>query len=102
MSKFRFEIPAMLDSASAYSKIKKLLSGENDFKRFDPKVSCTFDEGNKVINLNGSQFKAELKVKPKDTESCQVAIEVELPLALSLFKSKIQDTVEKNIKKILT
>ena len=102
MSKFKFEVPALLDSALAYSKIKSLLSGENDFKKFDPKVSCTFDESNKTINLNGSQFKAQLKVHAQDSKSCQVAIEVEVPLALSLFKNKIQDTVEKNIKKILT
>lgn len=102
MSKFKFEVPAPLDSASAYSKIKNLLSGENDFKKFDPKVSCSFDEGNKAVQIDGSQFKAQLTVQEKDAHSCGVAIEVEVPLALSFFKGKIQETIEKNIKKILT
>ncbi len=102
MSKFKFEVPAPLNSASAYSKIKNLLSGENDFKKFDPKVSCTFDESNKAVKIDGSQFKAELTVNDKGQDSCGVAIEVEVPLALSFFKGKIQSTIENNIKKILT
>ena len=102
MSKFKFEVPAPLDSASAYSKIKKLLSGENDFKKFDPKVTCNFDEARKSILISGSQFTANLEVATKDAESCRVAIEVEVPLTLALFKGKIQETIEKNIKKILT
>ena len=102
MSKFKFELAAPIDSASAFSKIKKLLSGDNDFKKFDPKVSCTFDETSKKCNVNGSQFNATLQVESKDANSSQVAIEVELPFALSLFKGKIQDALEKNLKKILT
>lgn len=102
MSKFKFEINAPVDSAKAYSKIKTFLSGENDFKKFDANVSCTFDESSKKCNVDGSQFKAVLQVFDKDASSSQIAIEVELPLALSLFKGKIQETLESNLKKILT
>lgn len=102
MSKFKFEVPAPLDSASAYSKVKKMLSGENDFKKFDPKVSCSFEDSNKAVNITGSQFTAALQIKDNDEKSCSVAIEVELPLALSFFKGKIQEVIEKNIKNILT
>jgi hypothetical protein len=102
MPKFKFELPAPIDSATAFKKIKTLLSGENDFKKFDPKVSCTFDEPSKKCNINGSQFKATLQVEPNDAKSSQIAIEVELPFALSLFKGKIQDALEKNLKKILS
>ncbi len=102
MSKFKFEVPAPLDSASAYSKVKKMLSGENDFKKYDPKVSCMFEDSSKAVSITGSQFTAALKIKDKDEKSCSVAIEVELPLALSFFKGKIQEVIEKNIKNILT
>ena len=102
MAKIKFEVPAPLDSATAYSKIKKLLSGENDFKKFDSKVSCTFDESSKSIKINGSQFQADLQVLGNAADSSQVSVEVEIPLALALFKGKIKDTIESNIKKILT
>ncbi len=101
MPKFKFELPAPIDSATAFKKIKGLLSGENDFKKFDPKVACTFDEPAKICRVTGSQFKAELQVQDKTADACNIAVEVELPLALSLFKGKIRETLEKNLKKIL-
>lgn len=100
MAKFKFEVPAPLDSATTYSKIKTLLKGENDFKKFDPNVSCTFDEPGQTCNIKGRQFQADLQVKTSDSKSCTVTIEVEVPLALSLFKGKIQETIEKNLKRI--
>ncbi len=102
MSKFKFDLPAPIDSATAYSKVKNLLNGENDFKKFDPHVSCTFDDASKKCDVKGSQFSATLQVSGKDANSSQVSIEVELPLALSLFKGKIKDALEKNLTKILT
>lgn len=103
MAKFKFELPAPHDSATTYGKIKALLSGENDFKKYDPNVSCTFDEPSQACNIKGSQFKADLKVSPgdKSPQTSKVAIEVDLPFALSLFKGKIQATIEKNLKRIL-
>ena len=102
MPKFKFNIPAPADSATAYSKVQKLLKGENDFKKFDPKVSCTFDDDAKSCSVNGSQFKANLSVVEKDKKSSTIDVEVELPLALSLFKGKIQEALEKNVKKIFS
>lgn len=102
MPKIKFELPAPIDSATAFTKIKKLLNGDNDFRKFDPKVSCTFDETSKKCNVDGSRFKATLQVAEKDANSSRIAIEVELPFALSLFKGKIQDSLEKNLKKILS
>lgn len=102
MPKFKFELPAPIDSANAYTKIKKFLEGDNNFKKFDPKLSCTFDESSKTCQAKGSQFTATLQVKTKDPKASQVAIEVEVPLALSLFKGKIQEELEKSLKKILS
>ncbi len=102
MPKFKFELPAPIDSANAYTKIKKFLEGENNFKKFDPKLSCTFDEASKTCQAKGSQFSATLQVKSKEAQASQVAIEVEVPLALSLFKGKIQEELEKSLKKILS
>ncbi len=101
MPKIKFALPAPLDSATTYDRIKNLLNGENDFKKFDPKVSYTFDDPSKTCNVKGSQFKADLMVKEQDAKSSTVAIEVDVPFALSLFKGKIQEIIEKNLKRIL-
>lgn len=101
MPKLKFDLPAPLDSAVAYERVKKLLGGENDFKKLDPKVSCQFDDPGQTCHVVGSQFKANLAVKAKGAEQSEIQIEVDLPLALSLFKGKIKEALEKNLKKIL-
>ena len=101
MAKLKFDLPAPQDSAVTYNKIKDLLTGENDFKKYDPKVNFSFDEASKKCRIKGSQFEAELCVLNKGEKSSQVAIEVEVPMALALFKGKIKEILEKNLKKIL-
>lgn len=77
------------------------MEGENDFKKFDPKVSAVFDDPSKSCQIKGSQFEAKMAVKDKDAKSSLISIEVEVPLALALFKGKIKEILEKNLKKIL-
>jgi hypothetical protein len=101
MAKLKFDLPAPLDSAETYKRVKNFVSGENDFKKFDPKVSYNFDDPSKKCVIKGSQFDAVLSVQSKDEKSSQIAIEVEVPMALALFKGKIKDILEKNLKKIL-
>ena len=102
MPKLKFDLPAPLDSATAYDRVKNLLSGDNDFKKLDPKVVCKFDDTKKCCSLAGSQFKADLQVSPqKNSSGTVINIEVEIPFALMLFKGKIQEAIEKNLKKIL-
>lgn len=100
MPKFNFELPVKLQHEKTFDKIKNFLSAENDFKKFDPKLTCSFDDGQKKCQLNGSQFKAQLTVLPVGSDS-KIHIEVEVPLALAFFKGKIQSYIEKNMSKIL-
>jgi hypothetical protein len=101
MAKLKFDLPAPLDSAETYNRVKKFMSGDNDFKKFDPKVSFNFDDPSKKCKIKGSQFEAELCIQAKDAQNSQIAIEVEVPMALALFKGKIKEILEKNLKKIL-
>lgn len=100
MAKLKFDLPTPLDSAVAFDKIKTLLSNDNDFKKFDPKAACTFDEASKKCVVKGSQFTAEMNIQSKGSAS-NVNIVVDLPFAALLFKGKIQEMLEKNLKKIL-
>ncbi len=101
MAKLKFDLPAPLDSAETYNRIKNLVSGPNDFKKFDPKVTSSFDDPSKKCVIKGSQFDAVLCVQGKDDKNSVIAIEVEVPMALALFKGKIKEVLEKNLKKIL-
>lgn len=99
MPKINFELPVSLDSEAAYKKIKKFLNSENDFKKFDPQVSCTFDEADRSCSIKGSQFTAQITAVEKKNKT-NVEVEIEIPFALVLFKGKIQEIVEKNINKV--
>jgi hypothetical protein len=101
MPKINFEMPAPLSADQAFAKIQTFMNSDNHFKRLDPKVAATFDQSNKSCQISGSQFKADLKVKPQN-DKCSVAIEVDIPFALALFKGKIKEEIEKAFKKVLT
>ena len=101
MPKFDFEIPVPMSSQIAFNKIKTFLNSDNNFKKFDSKLSCTFDEPQKTCHLEGSQFKASVKINNKTDNHSQVHVEVDLPFALSLFKGKIKAEIEKSFKKVL-
>ena len=101
MPKLNFELPSPIASDEAFTKIQSFLTSDNHFKRLDPKLSTTFDQSNKSCQINGSQFKANLKVNTQNNASL-VAIEVEIPFALALFKGKIKEEIEKAFKKVLS
>ncbi len=101
MPKLNFELPAPTSPDEAYLKIKNFLNSDNTFKKMDSKLSTTFDESGKKCLLKGSQFSASLEVKP-NADQCLVAIEVTIPFALTLFKGKIKEEIEKAFKKVLT
>ena len=99
MPKINFELPVSVDAETAYKKIKTFLSSDNDFKKFDPKVTCTFDEDEQACSIKGSQFTARITAVEKKSKT-NVEVQIDIPFALVLFKGKIQEIVEKNIKKV--
>ncbi len=102
MAKINFELPSPIDSAKTFARIKTFLQGENSFKKFDPKVTCTFDEPAMKCSVKGSQYSASLQTLEKDSDSSLIAIEIEVSFALSLLKGTIQSELEKNLKRILS
>lgn len=101
MPKINFEIPVPVDAETAFDKVKKFMKADNEIKSFDSKMSCTFDEKTQSCLIKGSQFSASIGVeKEKTKDKSNVKVQIEIPFALMLFKGKIQDMVEKNIKKV--
>ena len=101
MAKLNFTIPSPLDQGATFDKIQKFLSKENDFKKFDPSVTCEFNADNKHCKIKGSQFTAELKVKDEFKDKANIEINVEVGMALALFKGKIKEILEKTVHKVL-
>ncbi len=99
MPKINFDMSIASDQKSAFKKIKKFMSSENDFKKFDPKVKCTFNDEDYSCQIEGTQFNAHIKTTEEKTKT-KVEVSIEIPIPLVLFKGKIKEIVEKNIKKI--
>lgn len=101
MPKINFELPVPVDSETAFEKIKKFLNAANEIKNLDPKATYTFNESKGSCDIKGSQFNATIAVaKGKAKDKCDIKVQIDIPFALMLFKGKIQDIVEKNIKKV--
>ncbi len=95
---FNFLTPTPLDPA--VTKVTDYLKADNSFKKLDSKLTWTYDESKKNVSLKGSQFSAQIQLKAEN-EGSRVHIKIEIPFLMMAFKSKIQDEVEKAIKKVL-
>nr|BFD68412.1 hypothetical protein HAGR004_34340 [Bdellovibrio sp. HAGR004] len=100
MPKFTIDHQSAHSAEEAYKKIKEFLSNDQDIRRFDPKIQCSFDDGSKCANLKGSQFKADMTVATSGAGS-KVSVTVDLPLMLTPFKGKVTETLQRKLAKYL-
>ncbi len=102
MPKFTIDTKSEQNPTQTFEKIKKFLETDQDLKKFDPKLQCTFNASQLKGEAKGSQFKANISVNPNaDNSKCVVSIEVDLPLMLTPFKGKVQETLQKKLAKAL-
>ena len=100
MPKFTIDHNSQLNSDECYSQIKKFLSEDQDIRKMDSKIQCEFNDAKKSGSAKGSQFKADILVSSASSGS-KVQVTVDLPLLLSPFKGKVQETLERKLKKLL-
>lgn len=100
MPKFTIDHSTSLATPEAFVKIKEFLGHEEGIRRFDPKVQCQFNDSNHSCSIKGSQFNAELKILAENSGS-KVSVTIDLPLMLTPFKGKVQETLSKQLKKYL-
>ena len=100
MPKFTIDHQSQCDAQEAYSKIKEFLSQDPDIRRFDPKLQCSFNDASMSAALKGSQFKADMNVSAAGAGS-KVQVIVDLPLMLTPFKGKVQETLQRKLEKYL-
>ncbi len=100
MPKVNVEHSSSMKPEEAYAKIKTFFETDPDIRRFDPKMSCQFDDSKMAGKANGSQFKADMQVQVSGAGS-KVVVTVDLPLLLSPFKGKVQEVLERKLGKHL-
>lgn len=100
MPKFTIDHQSAHNADEAYKKIKEFLESDQDIRRFDPKLQCSFDDKSKSAAMKGSQFKADMAVASAGAGS-KVSVTVDLPLMLTPFKGKVQETLQKKLTKYL-
>lgn len=100
MPKFTIDHQSEHKAEDAYNKIKEFLSHDQDLRRFDPKLECFFNDIAMIASLKGGQFKADMAVAAIGTGS-KISVTVDLPLMLTPFKGKVQETLQKKLAKYL-
>jgi len=84
----------------AFSKIKTFFETDTDLRKIDPNIKITFTDSAKTGKATASQFSAIFDVKPSEGGS-SVNVTIDLPFLLTPFKGKVQETLEKKLKKYL-
>jgi hypothetical protein len=87
-------------ASDAFEKIKKFFETDQDIRKIDPNIKVTFTDEKMQGKATASQFSAVFDVKAEGSGS-KVAVVVELPFLLTPFKGKVQETLEKKLKKYL-
>ncbi len=100
MPKVTIDHKTDLAAPQAFKKIKTFFESDQDIRRFDPSIKCEFTDAKMTGTANGSQFKANIAVSSLGAGS-NINVVVDLPLALTFFKGKIQETIEKKLGKYL-
>lgn len=100
MPKVTIDHPSQLSAPDAFSKIKTFFETDQDIRRLDPNLKCTFAESTMTGKAAGSQFKADIAVKNQGPGSV-IQVIVDLPLLLSPFKGKVQETIQKKLSQYL-
>jgi hypothetical protein len=100
MPKFTIEHTCSHSPKEAFGKIKTFMTEAEDIRRFDSKMQCQFNDDALNGKVKGSQFKADISVQAQGTGS-KVQIVVDLPMLLTPFKAKVQETLQKKLSKYL-
>ena len=100
MPKVQIAHNSTLQAPEAYTKLKAFFDQDETLKKLDSKMTATYDDKSMTGQVKGSQFKADVSVVSQDKGS-QIKVVVDLPLLLTPFKGKIEETLKKMFQKNL-
>ena len=99
MPKINIEHQCSRAPEETLSTIKTFFETDKDLQKLDPKIQCQFGADGKA-KVTGSQFKADVEVKPHSAGS-KILVVIDLPLLLTPFKGKVEETIKKKLAKYL-
>ena len=100
MPKITIDHQSSIATEQAMAAITKFFETDQDLQRFDPKIQCQFSTKEGKGKVTGSQFKADVEVKAQGAGS-QIKVVIDLPLLLTPFKGKVEETIKKKLAKYL-
>ena len=101
MPAINIEHLSQLPAKECYNKVKDLLSRGDLLKKFDNQIQYQFDDSKMTGEIKGGQFKASVNVT-ESGENSKVSITIEIPFLFSAFKGKIQSSIEKQLKELIS
>lgn len=101
MPKFNVEHTTAKSPDEAFTQVKGFFAGDNDIRRFDPKLQCTFDEKSHKCSVKGAQFSADINIQ-EHQKGAKILVQIEIPFLLTPLKGKIEETLKKNLSKVLS
>jgi len=100
MPKVSVDHKSSISAPEAMVKIKVFFETDPDLRKIDSKITCSFKEGETKGHVTGSQFKAEVQVLAEGQGS-KINVVIDLPLILTPFKGKVEETVRRKLSKYL-
>lgn len=100
MPKITVDHKSSMPADQALVTIKNFFETDKDLHRIDPKIQCQISTADGRVKVNGSQFKADVEIKSIDGGS-QIKVVIDLPLLLTPFKGKVEETIKKKLGKFL-
>jgi len=99
MPSFTVEHDTKLSKTEAYQKVQDYLRNSESIKKLDSDLKYDFDDATHSGKVKGSKFDCQLKIT--GDSPTKVAITVNLPLLLTPFKGKIQETLQNKMSQLL-
>lgn len=100
MSKVSIDLNSKYPAPETFTKIKSLFGENSEIKKFDPGMTCTFDDSAMSAVAKG-KVSADMKVTSQGAGST-ISVSVDVPFLLSAFKGQIKSTIEKKLAALLS
>lgn len=100
MPKINIEHNSSQAPAECLNTLKNFFENDQDLKKVDPNIKAQFAEGQMGGKVQGSQFKADIQVKAVEQGSL-VNVVIDLPLLLTPFKGKVEESIKRKLAKYL-
>jgi hypothetical protein len=100
MPKIQVAHNSSLPPTDAFEKIKEFFATDSTLQKLDSNVKAQYDDKTRKGAIKGSQFKADVSVEASGAGS-KISVVIDLPLLLTPFKGKVEETLHKKLQKYL-